>query len=504
MLDWLLKLEHMESFWLLPIKVIIFGMFTLGLTACVEVAGQSVSETSLGSRPNIILIFVDDLGYGDPGCYGGTLVPTPNMDSLAREGVQFTDGYVTAPLCAPSRSGLLSGAYQQRFGMQWNPDLGEGRYAVPDGHKLMPQALAEAGYTTGIVGKWNMPHKAADFFDEVSDEMHFVGNYFPEADGRYAGVDGVTPLPYAEWQHDWGPDLPSDEYLTDRLSRHAVDFVRRHRDKPFFLYLAYNAPHSPFQAKHEHNKQFKEINPEPLRLYAGMVAAIDEGMGQILKALRDEGLDERTLIAFVSDNGPDWADARYANWSEEWPNGILMGSAGPLAGNKAMFLEGGLRVPFILRWPGKIQAGQVYREPVMSFDLYPTFCAAAGTTVPPHTTCDGVDLLPYLDGSRLGSPHEILFWKADGMGAVRKGDWKLIVNPTEPLRQLFNLKEDIGETRDMAKEKPELLASLLAAYTKWTDTLPPPARQKVGIFLSAEEDIANRKKEVELKKRGQP
>ena len=224
------------------------------------------------------MIFVDDLGYGDPGCYGGTLVPTPNIDSLARQGVRFTDGYVTAPLCAPSRSGLLSGAYQQRFGMQWNPDLGEGRYTVPDGHKLMPQALAEAGYTTGIVGKWNMPHKAADFFDVVSDEMHFVGNYFPEADGRYAGVDGVPPPPYAEWQHYWGPDRPGDEYLTDRLSRHAVEFVRLHRDEPFFLYLAYNAPHSPFQAKHKHNKQFKEINPDPLRLYAAMVAAIDEGV----------------------------------------------------------------------------------------------------------------------------------------------------------------------------------------------------------------------------------
>ena len=447
------------------------------------------------------MIFVDDLGYGDPGCYGGTLLPTPHIDSLAHEGVRFTDGYVTAPLCAPSRSGLLSGAYQQRFGMQWNPDIGEGRYTVPEGQKLMPQALSEAGYTTGIVGKWNMPHKAADFFDEVSDEMHFVGNYFPDADGKFAGVDGVPPPPYAEWYHEWGPDRDGDEYLTDRLSRHAVEFVRRYKDEPFFLYLAYNAPHSPFQAKHKHNEQFGEISPEPLRIYAGMVAAIDEGVGQILNAVRDEGLDERTLIAFVSDNGPDSADTRYANWKDEWPNKILMGSAGPLAGSKAMFLEGGLRVPFILRWPGKIQAGQVYREPVMSFDLYPTFCAAAGTTIPEDTICDGVDLLPYLDDLRKGSPHEILYWKADGMGALRKGDWKLLVNPTEPLKQLFNLKEDIGETRDMAKEKPEVLASLVTAYTDWTDTLPPPARQKVGIFLSAEEDIAKRKKEAELKKK---
>ena len=230
-----------------------------------------------------------------------------------------------------------------------------------------------------------------------------------------------------------------------------------------------------------------------------MVAAIDDGVGQIVKALQDEGLDENTLVAFVSDNGPDSADTRYAQWKEDWPDKILMGSAGPLNGSKAMFLEGGLRVPFILKWPGNIEAGQVYKEPVMSFDLYPTFCSAAGTSIPEGTITDGVDLIPFLDGSQQDSPHDILYWKADGFGALRKGDWKLLVNPTEPFQQLFNLNHDIGESKDLAMARPELLASLATAYKAWTDTLPPPARQKVGIFLSAEEDIAKRKKDAALK-----
>jgi arylsulfatase A-like enzyme len=493
-------------------KILIVPIFIL--TGCHGAEDQTSRGQMLGvdqpalatgqvSRPNIVMIFVDDMGYGDPGCYGGTLVPTPHIDSLAREGVRFTDGYVTAPLCAPSRSGLLTGAYQQRFGMQWNPDLGPGRYTVPDSQKLMPEALASAGYTTGIVGKWNMPGRASDYFDEVYDQMHFVGNYFPEPNGEYAGVDGVPATPHSEWEHRWGPDRPGEEYLTDRLSRHAVEFVRNHEDEPFFLYLAYNAPHSPFQAKHIHNETFSSIDPEPLRLYAGMVAAIDDGVGQILAALREMGLEGETLVAFVSDNGPDSADTRYANWSDDWPNRILMGSAGPLSGNKAMFTEGGLRVPFILRWPGKIQAGQVYREPVMSFDLYPTFCAAAETAVPAGTTSDGVDLLPYLKGSRQDSPHDILFWKADGMGAVRKGDWKLLVSPTEPFQQLFNLKDDIGESKNLAGEKPEVLSRLIDDYDAWCATLPPPARQKAGDFLSAEDDIARRKKEAEENRKAQ-
>ena len=202
--------------WILTLSMLL-GSALVPLTA---------TATSSETKPNIILIFVDDMGYGDAGCYGGTLIPTPHIDSLAREGARFTDGYVTAPLCAPSRSGLLTGAYQQRFGMQWNPDIGEGRYTVPETQKLMSEALAAAGYKTGIVGKWNMPNKAADFFDEVLDEMHFVGNYFPEADGSYAGVDGVPAPPYADWRNEWGPDRPGDEYLTDRLSRHAAEFVR--------------------------------------------------------------------------------------------------------------------------------------------------------------------------------------------------------------------------------------------------------------------------------------
>ena len=443
-----------------------------------------VSVTSLvaADRPNIILIFVDDMGYGDPGCYGyDNLVPTPNIDRLAREGVRFSQGYVTASACGPSRYGLLTGMYQQRFGVQWNVDtwsdlkngmvetLEENR--IPQGQLLISQALREAGYVTGMSGKSNMPCYPKTTFDEYKWIMAFGGEYFPNEDGTYNGVDEAV----ARGGHKrilWGPERDGDIYLTDRLGDHAVDFIERHQDEPFFYYLAFNAPHSPMQAKTEHLPQVAHLKTEATRMYGAMLLSMDENIGKVLDGLDRLGLAENTLVAFASDNGATFAYR--VLWPEDWPRELL-GSVGPLRGHKGSNYEGGNRVPYILRWPKKLTAGQVYENAVSTLDLYPTFCAAAEYSVPETTKLDGVDLLPFLNGEKPGDPHETLYWYHDDSGAVVRGDWKLLV--WKDNYHLFNLAEDIGEQNDRLREQPERVEELKNAYRSFVADLPPVLNQ---------------------------
>ena len=263
------------------------------------------------------------MGYGDScSYYRSCPIPTPNIDRLAREGVRFTDGYVTAPVCGPSRAGLLNGVYNQRFGNQGNADF---NYQIPARHKTMPEALkAAAGYYTGMIGKWNMPRRAESVFDEVDGVMDWAGEYWPTHGKYYVGVDGAAYLGRVTGRPHWGPTRPGDEYLTDRLTRHAVEFIRRNCAKEFFLYLAYNGPHDPWQAKQAHNVKYSHIQPEPKRIYVSMVAAIDEGVGLVLNTLNQLGLDDgKTLIAFISDNGPDFGRRGQAGWEARRPRLVL-------------------------------------------------------------------------------------------------------------------------------------------------------------------------------------
>lgn len=451
----------------------LFGLLGRGwATSLVLMLCGSLTAVAAGAaKPNLVLIFADDLGYGDVGCYGAKDIPTPNIDSLARDGVRFTDGYVTAHVCAPSRCGIMSGAYQQRFGMQSNTD--RARYKIPETQKLLPESLKAAGYVTGHIGKWNLPRDPKAVFDEVYDLMDWEGDYWPDETGNYTGVNsGIA----SGKQHGiWGPNNPGDEYLTDRLGRHAVEFVERHSDRPFFLYLAFNAVHSPWHGKKEHQPKVAHIDEEILKLYAAMRLSMDENIGRVLAAVKQKGLEQNTVVAFTSDNGPAYGNPNIKVWPDGWPKGILAGSAGPLNGHKGQFLEGGIREPFILRWPARLKAGQVYSNPVSSMDFYPTFCTAAGVEIPQQTILDGVNLLPYLAGDQRGVPHEILFWKQGASGAVRQGDWKLFIPPGGGAPQLFNLKEDLGETRDLAGEKKELAAGLLKRWQDWSAPFPPPA-----------------------------
>ena len=424
------------------------------------------------SRPNIILILADDMGYGDLGCYGGKLAPTPVIDSLARDGVRCTDGYVTAPVCAPSRCGLMTGAYNQRFGIQWNED--RSKYSVGP-HKLMPQALKAAGYATGHIGKWNIGSDIKGCFDETQDVIDWEADYFPNSAGHYVGVDSETENASSKRQGIWGPERPSEEYLTDRMGRHACEFIDKHKAQPFFLYLAFNAVHSPWSAKTADREKFAHIKDPPLNFYAAMIASLDENVGRVLAKLKEAGLDQNTIVVFVSDNGPALGKSAIKVWPENWPMEILVGSAGPLSGHKAQFFEGGIREPFILRWPAKLKAGQTYRQPVSTMDVYATFCSASGSPVPAGTKLDGVNLLPFLSGEKTGAPHEILFWKNGDQGAVRQGDWKLVISTWQPKLQLYNLADDIGEKHDLANENPEPVAKLQKAWLDWSAPLPPRA-----------------------------
>jgi len=375
----------------------------------------------------------------------------------------------------------MTGAYNRGFGMQWNEDQWRTRsYSVPASHPLLPQALKAAGYVTGQIGKWNIGADIAGCFDEAYDVIDWEADYFPNSAGHYRGVDNPAEADSSKVQGVWGPERPGEEYLTDRIGRHAVEFVEKHKTQPFFLYLAFNAVHSPWSAKTSDREKFAHIKEPPLNFYAAMIASLDENIGRVLSKLKDTGLDQNTLVAFVSDNGPALGKSAIKVWPESWPKEILIGSAGPLRGHKGQFFEGGIREPFIMRWPAKIKAGQTYRLPVRTMGFFAPVRAAAGAPLPTGAKLDGVNLLPYLRGEESRAPHEILFWKNGDLGAVRQGDWKLVIGAWQSKLQLFNLADDIGEQRDLAKEKPDLVAKLHQAWLDWSATLPPRANPPIA------------------------
>jgi arylsulfatase A-like enzyme len=450
--------------------------------------GLSVAD----NRPNLIKIFVDDLGWGDPVCYGGDLVPTPAMDKLAQEGVLATAGYVTSPVCGPSRYGLMAGAYQQRFGVQTNRDAFSNMPGdrVPRSHLLMPEHLRQAGYVTGLVGKWNLKSDARIWFDEVYSLMDWGADYFPDENGVYPGVWQRWPYDKPSKDYGWGPEREGDEYLTDRLGRESVEFIEQYADQPFFLYLAFNAPHSPLQAKKEHKPMVAHIESEPLQLYAAMVISIDENIARIMDALERLGISDNTFVIFSSDNGPSYA--YNVGWPEHWER-VMLGSAGEFSGRKARLHEGGVRVPYILRWPGVLEAGKVYDEPVSTLDVYPTFAAAANAPIREGTHLDGVNLLPYLKDEKTGSPHERLYWYQSGRGAVLEAPWKLLIDSPSQPPALYNLEEDPAELNNLSSAHPDLYERMLGAWRDFVDTMPPTFDEQYNAardrFLDAERSM---------------
>jgi len=404
-------------------------------------------------KPNIVLVYIDDLGYADLGCQGATDLKTSHIDSLAHTGVRFTSGYVTAPLCSPSRAGLMTGRYQQRFGHEHNTGnptrMFEDDIGTPTSEIMISDLLKSDGYATGCVGKWHLG---------VRDKYHPLNRGFDEYFGHLGGAHS-----YTNWgDTGWGTILrgmepaKGDEYLTDAFSREAVSFIQRHQHQPFFLYLAYNAVHTPMQAPKKYLDRFPDIADPKRRTLAAMLSAVDDGVGQILKALRDVGVEDDTLIFCISDNGgPPNANASLNT---------------PLNGQKGSMLEGGIRIPFIVRWPARLPAGLVYDHPVSTLDVLPTAVAAAGKKLPGDRIIDGVDLAPFLTGEKKGIPHDVLFWRMGPRHAVRKGNWKLVQERTGG-QALFDLSADVGETNDLAQQRPEKLKELLDDYSRWNSQM---------------------------------
>ncbi len=451
---------------------LLFAWFTL--LGALASAGISATDT----RPNVLLIVADDLGYHDVGFQGGRDIPTPHLDRLAASGVRCTNGYVTYSVCSPSRAGFLTGRYQQRFGHEFNPkwDPASTTHGLPLSETTIADALRGAGYATGIVGKWHQGahpqfHPNRRGFDDFFGFLGGGHRYFPGAHVDVevgAGKKGApVDAEHASPMMRNGVEEPERGELTTRLGEEAAAFVaRRAREtRPWFLYLAFNAPHTPLQARDDMLKRFAHIADERRRTYAAMVATVDEAVGRVLTAVDSAGQRQRTLVFFFSDNGGPMTK-RNANAAVNTP----------LRGQKGDVFEGGIRIPFVVSWPGQLPAGKSFDHPVISLDVLPTAIAAAGAKRDPKLPAlDGVDLVPFLAGKNPAVPHPRLFWRMDGgeAFAVREGKWKWLRTYDNP-PELYDLAGDIGESRNVATQHPDVATRLAAAAAAWNRELATP------------------------------
>lgn len=444
-------------------------------------AAQAYSAET--TRPNVVLIFADDLGYCSSELYGCDGAPTPNIKQLADEGALFTAGYVTSPVCSPSRAGLLTGRSQQRFGHEFLPEGAPGTEGgLPVREVTLADAMREAGYVTGMVGKWHLGteekfHPINRGFDEFFGMVTWGADYIdPTRKDVISLRRAVTNLKVQESQQESGwagrgvntlmrgtVPVEEHEYLTEAFTREAVAFINKHKERPFFLYVPYTAVHGPLQVTQKYYDRFPHIKDENTRVMTAMTAALDDGIGSILNALEGNGLEENTLVVFLSDNG--------AGAGENSSNL-------PLRLGKHTLFEGGIRVPFSMKWPAKIPKGITYGQPVSALDIFPTAIGAAGSELPTDRPMEGVDLIPYLNGSDSEPPHENLFWRNGPNWAVREGDWKLTYAAKR--YWLYDLSEDIGEKTNLAGKRPEIVKRLTAKYEQWNSGNIDPAWPPLG------------------------
>lgn len=522
---------------------------TAGLTATagptasapIPAVGASATPTSPAylpapaPRPNVIMILADDLGYADISAYKIDRFHTPNIDRIGLQGVRFTDGYATAPVCAPSRAGLMTGRYQERFGFEYNDgpgkrDLAEG-LGLAIGEVTLAQLLKVSGYHTGMIGKWHLGSQPQFYpmnrgFDEFVGFLPGETSYMdPDQPGVHVsfGPLGDNAAKLARTATDNDPDRTieagpqagqpgsgqlgtgqsgrgqrgrgrriadtfrrgalnqiiegadrhvvhnENEYLTDYFADRATEFIRRRSQsgQPYFLYLAFNAVHSPHMVTAKYYDRFPQIKNHQQRVYAAMIAALDDAVGRVLDTVEASGQGGNTLIYFASDNGC----AMY------WPG---LCSCTPLRGGKLSHYEGGVRVPFMMRWPDRIKPGLVYRNVVSLLDVLPTSVAAAGGKLPTDRIYDGVDLTPYLTGRKAGNPHNMLAWRRLPLFSIREGDWKLWESVDDKTgkygeyKLLFNLKDDLNETQNLADKYPQKVRELEQHIHEWVRGLTDP------------------------------
>lgn len=469
-----------------------------------------LKPTDTASRPNIIIMMADDLGKGEVSLYGDSNVPTPNIDAIGLEGVTFTEGYVTSPICSPSRAGLLTGRYQQRFGFEvqphdryphnmmeflgfkylvktdgWNlPDLEEISYpsqeeidkqGLPPSEITLGELLNPMGYNTAMIGKWHLgygdhalPHKrgfdyAFGFYEAFS--WYFNDVEAPDVRSHHHDLF-IDPYIWGKERTGTaaitrnGIEVIEEEYLTDKIAKEAVQFIEQNKEDPFMLYVPFNAPHTPFQVTKKYYDRFPQIEDENRRIYYAMISALDDAVGEIMMKVKETGLEENTLIFFLSDNG----GATYTQATTNYP----------LKGGKMSDFEGGLNVPFVMKWKGQIPKGQTYDRPVSSMDVFGTAAEVTGVQLPEDRIFDGVNLLPFVKGDIKTDPHEAIFWRAEYNKIIRKGDWKLIMNDLSGYELLYNLKVDKNEHQNVIVDNPDVVKELKKDYSTWNSTLKEP------------------------------
>ena len=407
---------------------------------------KSKSETLQIKKPNVIVILVDDAGYVDFGFMGSKDLQTPNIDALAKSGVIFTDAHVSATVCAPSRAGLITGKYQQRFGFEAN---GTGGIGLSDDVTTIANVFKSNGYNTYALGKWHLGKSVSDHpnqrgFDEFYGFLAGSRSYFPIE----------NPSKEKMLQHN-GKRIVFDGYMTDVLGNQSVKFIEDSKDKPFFMYLSYNAVHTPMHAK---QVDLEKYNNHPRKELAAMTWSLDENVGKLLKKLEALNKRKNTLIYFLSDNG-----GAHNNQS----------TTGPLKGWKGNKFEGGHRIPFIVSWPKEITSNVSFEGLTSSLDILSTSIAAANITKPENLQLDGVNLIPYLKGEKQGNPHKELFWRKLDESAARIGDYK-IISLKNYGSVMYNLDKDIGETMDVYQNKTNQFKAIKSAYNKWENQLINP------------------------------
>lgn len=422
-----------------------------GLALAIALLGLHLVRIEAAAAPNLVIFYADDLGWGELGCQGSKDIRTPNIDAIARNGIRFTNGYVAATYCSPSRAGLLTGRYPTRFGHEFNS------VARATGLRLdqttMADRLKSLGYATAAVGKWHLG-AGADYrptkrgFDEFYGTLANTPFFHPTnfVDSRLSNdVRAVTDPAF---------------YTTDAYTERSIDWLEKNKSKRWFLYLPFNAQHAPLQAPKKYLDRFPQITDEKRQLFAAMMAAMDDGVGRVMAKIRAMGQEENTLVFFIGDNGGPTASTTSNN--------------GPLRGFKMTTYEGGPRVPFLAQWKGTWPAGKTYDFPVMNLDVLPTIVTAAGGKIEPGWKLDGVDLTPYVTGKDANRPHQTLYWRYGPQWGIRHGDMKLVVSRgggSTP--ELYNLTDDIGESKDLASAQPDKVKELQALWDTWSAEQAP-------------------------------
>ena len=430
------------------------------LAACQLVPLTAAEPIPLVNRPNIVVIVADDMGYADLGFTGLKEVATPNIDAIVAHGVHFTQGYASAGICSPSRAGLLTGRYQERWGHDDNAceDLATTESTLGD-------RLKSLGYTTGMIGKWHqgnapelLPTRRG--FDEV---------FHPAGNAVYFGAKILDSLRGPDFQ----PPVGKQVYTTELNAARAADFITRHKNQPFGLYLAFNNVHAPLDVPQKYLDRVTAVTVNPERkVMAGMILALDDAVGVVMKSLRESEVERNTLVVFINDNGSydKYVKAKVCD-------------QGLLRGGKSTLWEGGIHVPFAMQWKARWPGGASYNHPVIALDVLPTAIAAAGGTIQPTWKLDGVNLLPHLDGKDQSEPHHSLYWRMAQRSAIRTGEWKLLVSVTpnqQPIKpQLFHLSKDPGERHDLANQFPERVRDMQADWNQWASELPPARTEPV-------------------------